>query len=116
MCNEKNITALHFSHFVNAKQIVFGNQCCQYVNEFVIDGLPRLRIVKIGENCFREVRGECSNGLCRIIDCPNLRQLEIGCNSFPDFRFFKLFNVNSLQSIKFGEHCFAVADLSLNGM
>ena len=50
------------------------------------------------------------------MNCPNLRQLETGNRSFADFKSFELTNVNSLQSIKFGENCFLYAeDFSLKG-
>ena len=66
--------------------------------------------------CFRIDYGERDDGVCRITNCPNLRQLEIGSRSFYDFKSFELSNVNSLQSIKFGIRCFEYAeDLSLKG-
>ena len=55
------------------------------------------------------------DGACRITNCLNLRQLEIGDSSFEDFKSFELSNVNSLQSIKFCRWCFRYADLSLKG-
>ena len=97
------------------KQIEIGYNCFKYVREFVIDGLKRLESVKIGENCFRIDREKCNDGICRITDCPNLCQLEIGDDSFVDFKSFELSNVNSIQSIKFGYGCFVYADFSLKG-
>ena len=41
--------------------------------------------------------------------------MEIGGSSFRDFKSFELSNVNSLQSIKFGDECFKFADFSLKG-
>ena len=58
---------------------------------------------------------ERDDGICRITNCPNLRQLEIGYESFVDFKSFELSNVNSLQSINFGYDCFSFADFSLKG-
>ena len=49
------------------------------------------------------------------MNCPNLRQLEIGNESFKDFQSFELSNLNSIQSIKFGNYCFRYADFSLKG-
>ena len=85
------------------------------VREFVIDDLESLESVKIGEKCFKIGDEERDDGRCRITNCPNLRQLEIGYESFLDFKSFELSNVNSLQSIKFGEWCFEYADFSLKG-
>ena len=97
--------------FNQLKSISMGNHCFQHVREFVIDGLESLESVKIGEKCF-EIDDD---SLCRITNCPNLRQLEIGNWSFDDFKSFKLSNVNSLQSIKFSAYCFRYADFSLKG-
>ena len=71
--------------------------------------------VKIGKECFRIGDKERDDGICRITNYPNLRQLEIGDWNFVDFKSFEISNVNSLQSIKFGDWCFKYADFSLKG-
>jgi len=78
-------------------------QGCSFndIREFVIDDLANLEIVKIGKNCFRISWEERDDGICRITNCPNLRQLEIGNNSFEYFKSFDLSHLNSLQSIVF---------------
>ena len=117
MFNDENITSLHFFPLlVRLKRIEIGNECFKHIREFVIDGLERLESVKIGGDCFRISENERNNGICRITNCPNLRQLEIGNGSFEDFKSFELSNVNSLQSINFGNECFRLAkELSLKG-
>ena len=102
-----NVKSLH--------SINFGNECFQKVCELVIDGLENLKSLKIGRDCFRLDYYNRNEGVCRITNCPNLRQLEIGNKSFRDFKSFELFNVNSIQSIKFGQWCFYYADCSLKG-
>ena len=101
--------------FNQLKSIYIGNHCFKHVREFVIDGLESLESVKIGKDCFRISGEERDDGICRITNCPNLRQLEIGWNSFEDFKSFELSNVNSLQSIKLGDWCFQYSDFSLKG-
>ena len=117
MFNDENITSLHFFSplLVRLKRIEIGNECFKHVREFVIDGLERLESVIFGKWCFRIGDEERDDGICRIMNCPNLRQLEIDNQSFRDFKSFELSNVNSLQSIKFGDSCFRYADLSLKG-
>ena len=116
MFNDKNITSLHFSPLLlRLKRIEIGNECFQHVREFVIDGLASLESVKIGEECFRISDGERNDGVCRITNCPNLRQLKIGDYSFEDFKSFEISNLNSIQFIKFGNYCFKYADFSLKG-
>ena len=116
MFNDENITTLHFSPLlIRLKRIEIGNYCFNHVREFVIDGLESLESVKIGKECFRIDYEERNDGICRITNCPNLRQLEIGYGSFADFKSFEISNVNSIQSINFGEYCFEYADISLKG-
>ena len=107
MFNDENITILHFSPFlVRLKRIEIGNYCFKNIREFVIDGLESLENVKIDERCFRINYEERDDGICRITNCRNLTQLEIGRESFYDFKSLELFHLNSIQSIKFGSHCF----------
>ena len=116
MYNDENITTLHFSPLLlRLKRIKIGYECFKNVREFVIDGLGSLESVKIGGSCFRIDWKERDDGICRITNCPNLTQLEIGDDSFKDFKSFELTNLNSIQSIKFGNYCLLYADLSLKG-
>ena len=101
--------------FHQLNSITIGNDCFEHVREFVIDGLESLESVKIGEKCFRIDHRERNDGVCRIMNCPNLRQLEIGNRSFEDFKSFEISNLNSIQSIYFGGCCFWYADFSLKG-
>ena len=116
--NTENMTILNISNysFYQLKSITIGKDCFKHVREFVVDGLESLESVIIGEKCFRiDWKKERDDGICRITNCPNLRQLEIGYGSFEDFKSFEISDVNSLQSIKFGHDCFYYADFSLKG-
>lgn len=115
--NDRNLTALDFASmgFTNLRSIKIGFECFQYVERFVIDGLERLETVEIGTRCFINSDEERTNGVFRIANCPNLIQLEIGFSSFAKFSQFELCNVNSLQSIKFGDGCCLLADCILKG-
>ena len=106
---------LSTNSFHQLKSITIGYFCFRNVREFVVDGLESLESVIIGELCFRISDEERNDGVCRITNCPNLRQLEIGWSSFGDFNSFELSNLNSIQSIKFDDHCFKYADCSLKG-
>ena len=111
LLNEREITSFHLSPlFVRLKKIEIGDHCFENVCEFVLDGLEKLESVKIGEKCFIISDYERDNGICRITNCPNLRQLDIGYGSFEDFHRFELSNVNSLQSIQLGDNCFVNAE------
>ena len=117
--NRKNLTKLDFSSFgfTQLRSITIGSNCFHYVREFVLDGLANLESVNIGNECFRISDKERDDGVCRITNCPNLRELEIGWRSFYDFKQFELSNVNSLQSIQFGDNCFKnVREFVLDGL
>ena len=114
--NDNSFTVLNFTRYVFLRRIEIGNECFKYVREFVIDGLESLESVKIGKECFRIGDKERDDGVCQITNCPNLCQLEISDYSFYYFKSFELSNINSIQSIKFGDYCFKYADFSLKGM
>ena len=112
----EDFKSFELSNLNSLQSINFGNYCFKHVREFVIDGLESLDSVKIGEKCFRIGEKERDDGICRITNCPNLRQLEIGNGSFGDFKSFELSNLSSLQSINFGDYCFKYAEeFSLKG-
>ena len=112
--NDESITTLHFSPLlIHLNKIEIGDECFKYVRKFVIDGLESLKSVRIGMNCFSLSTETPTDGCFQVTNCSNLTELEIGKSSFIDFKSFKLSNLNSLQSIKFGDHCFEYADFSL---
>ena len=105
--NEREITDLHFSPIlIRLKRIEIGPKCFKHVRKCVLNGLEKLESVKIGWECFRISDYERDDGICRITNCPNLTQLEIGRAGFRDFHQIELSNVNSLQSIQFGKDSF----------
>ena len=114
-CDDISKMKMNLSEFKNLKRIEIGDECFEHVRIFVIDGLERLDSVKIGDSCFRIGGKERDDGVCRITNCPNLRQLEISKGSFRDFKSFELSNLDSIQSINFGDWCFYYADCSLKG-
>ena len=114
-CNDISKMKVDLSELKKLKRIEIGWRCFKHVREFVVDDLDSLESVKIGKYCFRISGEERNDGVCRITNCPNLRQLEIGDRSFRDFQSFELSNLNSIQSIKFGHYCFKYTDFSLKG-
>ena len=101
------------------RSIEIGDDCFQSVKTFKIDGLTRLKSIKIGSHSFTEaeqsflnaahtfkewekIKNECKS--FRITMCQSLESIEIGPNSFSDFGGeFELANLYSLQSIKIGQ-------------
>lgn len=131
MCDDVSKMYLDLSEFKRLKTMIIGNNCFKHVCGFILNKLNSLKIVEIGGYCFScsnedegvengkmEVEDEeeeengcgCGCGkVCQITNCPNLHELVIKTSSFEYFHQLVLLNVNSLQSIQFGDNCFANA-------
>ena len=73
---------------------------------FKIDGLNRLKTIKIGNNSFTQTKngwGDDSSKSFHILNCESLESIQIGESSFSDFGGeFELKNLPQLQSIQIG--------------
>ena len=99
------------------KRIVIGDGCFGKVRVFELDGLDELESVEIGRDSFRIRDRKRSDGSYRIINCPKLKSIQIGYESFSDYHSFELNNLPSLQSIDMGGYCFYYApSFSLTGL
>ena len=94
------------SWLLNLESIEIGNNCFKSVQTFKIDGLNRLKTIKIGINLFTQKRywyGNDSSKSFHILNCESLESIEIGKYSFSDFGGeFELKNLPQLQSIQIG--------------
>ena len=100
----------------NLKRIVIGDGCFKCVRLFELDGLNELESVVIGEWSFKISDKERTDGDYRIVNCPKLKSIEIGYDSFYDYHSFEMNNLPSLQSIVLGDHSFNWApSFSLTG-
>ena len=102
----------------NSLQILYiGNGCFGKVRVFELDGLDELESVVIGKYSFRISDDVRSDGSYRIVNCPKLKSIQIGRESFSDYHSFELNNLPSLQSIDIGRECFYYApSFSLTGL
>ena len=104
--NELNMNELNLNRFVNLKSIEIGNDCFGSIQRFQIDGLNRLKTIKIGINSFTQSKNDARNDLSKsfhILNCESLESIEIGEYSFSDFGGdFELKNLPQLQSIQMG--------------
>ena len=115
--NELNMIELNLNRFENLESIEIGNDCFGSIQSFQIEGLNRLKTIKIGINSFTQVKlNDFENDLdgsiskCRnesksfhILNCKSLKMIEIGVCSFADFGGeFELRNLDNLESIKIG--------------
>ena len=105
-CNDIDYTIFDFSRFSIVKSIVIGNDCFGSVQTFQIDGLNRLKTIKIGNYSFTQKKnwyGKYKSKSFHILNCESLESIQIGAYSFSDFAGkFELKNLSQLQSIQIG--------------
>ena len=112
ICNDEEYTIFDFSRFTLLEELEVGSNSFMYVNEFKIDGLNHLKSLKIGMNSFTCVRKNDSfddridnnSRSFHILNCNELKSIEIGIFSFSDYGGgFELRNLPKLSTIKIGE-------------
>ena len=103
-CNDLN--ALDLNRFKCLRSIEIGDYCFGSVKTFKIDGLNRLKTIKIGKNSYMQSHilyiYDTSQSF-HILNCESLEFIQIGEYSFCDFAGeFELKNLPQLQSIQIG--------------
>ena len=108
---------LNLNRFLNLESIEIGNDCFGSVQTFKIEGLNRLKTLKIGINSFTQVKSigfvkdllgsisKCRNESksFHILNCESLKVIEMDDFSFADFGGeFELRNLVNLESIRIG--------------
>ena len=105
-CNDIEYTIFDFSRFTLVESIEIGDNCFESVKTFKIDGLNRLKTIKIGSNSFTQKKntyGDDKSKSFHILNCESLESIQIGEFSFSDFGGdFELKNLPQLQSIQIG--------------
>ena len=90
------------------------------VSTFQIDGLNRLKTIKIGVNSFTQKKNSYGNDASKsfhILNCESLESIEIGQYSFSDFGGeFELKNLTQLQSIQIGTNGFYHSSFVIQGI
>ena len=86
--NDISTRLFDYSRFTYATSIEIGNDCFVYVRTFKIDGLDRLKTIKIGKNSFTQKKNSYENDKSKsfhILNCESLESIQIGEYSFSDF-------------------------------
>ena len=105
------LTDWDVSWFLILESIKIGNDCFKSVKTFKIDGLNRLKTIKIGKKSFTQVKkGKWNSNKANnqsksfhILNCESLESIQIGEYSFGGFGGeFELKNLPQLQSIQIG--------------
>ena len=109
ICNDSDFKDFDFSRFVALESLNIGDDSFSYVQTFKIDGLNRLKTIKIGKNSFTQVKDGPSSysyyisKSFHILNCGSLQSIDMGECSFSDFAGdFELKNLPQLQSIQIG--------------
>ena len=88
--NDRNASYLRYDGMNNLRSLVIENNTFTTVEQFVIDGLPQLESIEIGNASFTlttdlSVTVGNLNKKFSLINCPNLKSVSIGSYSFLDF-------------------------------
>ena len=102
------------SLFPELQEITISSGCFQRVHQFIIDDLPSLLRLDIGNGCFSN-NDKTDDSICRITNCPNLLELMLRDWSFENFKVFELSKVDSLRTLLLGKFCFENSNLTLKG-
>ena len=103
------------------KAIKIGSDCFGSVKTFQINGLNRLKTIKIGNNSFTQKKNDDGNDQSKsfhILNCESLESIQIGEYSFSDYAGdFELNNLPQLQFIQIVEYCFgSVKTFKIDGL
>ena len=105
-CNDVDYTIFDFSRFTLLESIEIGDDSFESVQTFRIDGLNRLKTIKIGKNSFTQKKsyyGYDESKSFHILNCESLESIQIGEYSFSDFAGeFELKNLPQLRFIQIG--------------
>ena len=101
-CNDLNV--LDLNRFEWLESIEIGDYSFGSVKTFHMDGLNRLKTIKIGYKSFTQTKyGNDKSKSFHILNCESLESIQIGEWSFSDFAGdFELKNLPQLQSIQIG--------------
>ena len=101
-CNEKEMKELDLSGFVNLRKIKVGDECFKNVKKVNICGLRDLESVEIGSKSFRRDSVIRGGSFC-LKNCPKLKSLNMGFCSFEDYTVCEIENVDALEVIEIGD-------------
>ena len=104
--NGKNLTELDLSGFVKLRKIKVGDECFKNVKRVNTCGLSELESVEIGMNSFTQHKNSSGNTPNRhfcLKNCPKLKSLKMGRYSFSDYTVCQIEDVDALEVIEMGD-------------
>ena len=118
-CNDVARESVSLSRFTQLRMFVIGDYCLKKDTEFVVMGMPELEEMVVGKSCFSswELCGSIPDRTFILKDCPKLKSLQMGDNSFYSFTVCEIGNTPSLQQLCIGNNSFRyLKELILDGM
>ena len=78
VCNDEDFEEWEMNEYVRLRELIVGDECCQFVKDLRIVGLNVLEKVEIGKQCFCNASG----GVFEMRDCEKVKSVKIGDGSF----------------------------------
>ena len=103
-CNDGKSRVLDLSRFSKLKSLKIGDECFANVDEVKMVGLAQLETVVIGKNCFANT--SCVKNPNRhfyLKNCPVVKELKIGTDSFSDYTLCEIEDAKALETIEIGD-------------
>ena len=107
-----DLSEMALDRFILLKELWICDNSLNGLSELRVVGLNRLERVVVGLNSFR--RAGTSNAL-RVRECPSLRSVVIGDDSFVGFGVIEIASVPLVEEVRIGANCFAAASFELKG-
>lgn len=107
-----DLSEMALDRFILLKELWICDNSLNGLSELRVVGLNRLERVVVGSNSFR--RAGTSNAL-RVRECPSLKSVVIGDDSFAGFDVIEIASVPVLEEVQIGANCFATASFELKG-
>ena len=101
-CNGREWSVLDLSFMPCLRLLQVGDNCFVHVDEVKLIGLNQLESVVIGKECFIGSRNDQLDHFY-LKNCPQLRELKMGCYSFSGYSVCEIENVPSLEVVEIGE-------------
>ena len=100
--NHPDIREWDLSECEQLVELVVGDNCLQYLNEWKLNGLKCLERVVIGMGCMCKSEG----GVFEVSDCERLRSVVIGGGCCVKWSGFVMRNCESVEDVSIGDGCF----------
>ena len=107
-CSFENVTSFDLGKYPKLKTLRIGNNAFTHTSILNITGLSELESVEIGMNSFTHDNSESEEtpdpiGSFFVKNCPKLKSLKIGKDSFSEYTVIEIESVDALEVIEMGE-------------